>query len=135
MKKRKFLQLIHFSKNIPIINKSKITAIRSSLIASSYKSSYASGVQCKITELVVEDYKSQQAYNPFQDFFVRKISMRSHFMAKLERDTFECTGHLLSLSSNPFQLCHHHLEVISKAPLNQQEYISHVSFKSKNVFN
>ena len=51
-------------------------------------------------------------------FFVRKISMHSHVMAELERDTFMCAGIRLSLSVNPFQLCHHYLTVIGKAPLN-----------------
>ncbi len=95
------------------------------LVASCGRSAYANGVQCKITELAVEGYNSQKAYSPLRAFFVRKISMHSHLMVKLERDTFECTGILLSLSSNPFQLCHHHLEVIGKAPLSQKERINH----------
>ena len=49
-------------------------------------------------------------------FFVRNISMRSHVMAKLERDIFICAGNLVDLSTNPFQLCHPHLVVNGKAP-------------------
>lgn len=94
-----------------------VWAITVFLVASCSKPTYAKGVHPH-GELAVEGYKSQQAYSPLRAFFVRKISMRSHFMVKLERDTFECTGYLLSLSSNPFQLCHPHLEVTGKAPLS-----------------
>lgn len=48
-------------------------------------------------------------------FFVRKISMRSHVMVKLERDTFECAGNLMNQSANPFQLCHPYLAVNGRA--------------------
>lgn len=41
-------------------------------------------------------------------------------MAKLERDTFECAGNLVDLSTNPFQLCHPHLVVTGKAPKQTQ---------------
>ena len=52
-------------------------------------------------------------------FCMRNLSMRSHVMAKLEGDTFECAGNRLSLSTNPFRLCHlNYLVVIGKAPLN-----------------
>ena len=52
----------------------------------------------------------------FKGFFCMcNISMRSHVMAKLERDIFGCAGFLTSLSANPFQLCHHYLAVIGKA--------------------
>jgi len=88
------------------------------LIASCSSSAYANAVQCKITKLTLAGYNcSIGAYSPLRAFFVRKISMHSHVMAKLERDTFECAGNLLSLSANPFQLCHpYHLAVIGKAP-------------------
>jgi len=84
--------------------------------------SYANGVQCKITEFALAGNQfSKGAYSPLRAFFVRKISMHSHVMAELERDTFECAGFLLSLSANPFQLCHpHHLAVIGKASLNSK---------------
>ena len=69
-------------------------------------------------EPVLTDCKNNiGAYSPLRAFFMRKISMRSHVMAKLEGDTFECAGNLLSQSTNPFQLCHlNYLVVIGKAP-------------------
>ena len=79
---------------------------------------YINSALSKISKLAVEGYNLQGAYSPLRAFFMRKISMRSHVMAKLERDAFERTGNLLSLSSNPFQLCHPHLEVNGKAPLS-----------------
>ncbi|AWL30516.1 hypothetical protein DJ533_11910 [Acinetobacter defluvii] len=90
------------------------------LIASCSKPSYANGVQCQITEFALAGNKiNTSAYSPLRAFFMRTISMRSHFMVKLERDTFECAGFLCYLSANPFQLCHpHHLAVIGKAPMN-----------------
>ena len=95
------------------------------LIASCTKPSYANGVQCKITELALTGYNSQQAYSPLWAFFVRKISMHPHRYVELGRDTFECAGHLLSLSVNPFKLHTNQLTVICEAPLNQQECINH----------
>ena len=74
---------------------------------------------CKITDLALVGYKSNiGAYCPLRTFFMRNISMRSHFMVKLERDTFECAGSLCYLSTNPFQLRHPHLVVNGEAPLN-----------------
>jgi hypothetical protein len=70
----------------------------------------------KISKLALVGYNVIGAYSPLRAFFVRKISMHSHFMVKLERDTFECAGYLLHLSTNPFQLCHPHLVVNGKAP-------------------
>lgn len=67
-------------------------------------------------ELALVGYFVKGAYSPLRAFFMCKISMRSHFMVKLERDTFECAGFLLRLSTNPFRLCHPHLVVIGKAP-------------------
>jgi hypothetical protein len=92
------------------------------LVASCGGSAYANGVQCKITEFALAGNQfSKGAYSPLRAFFVRNISMHSHFMVKLERDTFECAGFLLSLSANPFQLCHpYHLAVIGKASLNSK---------------
>lgn len=90
------------------------------LVASCGRSAYANGVQCKITEFALAGNKiNTSAYSPLRAFFMRQISMHSHFMVKLERDTFECAGFLCYLSANPFQLCHpHHLAVIGKAPFN-----------------
>ena len=74
-------------------------------------------------ELALVGYKLSTGAQSARAFFVREISMRSHVMAELERDIFICAGHLLSLSTNPFQLCHPHLVVNGKAPLVQQERI------------
>ena len=89
-----------------------------SRIALHSHNAYSKYVQCKIIGLAVEGYKLQGAQSAIWTFFVRNISMRSHFMAKLERDAFERTGNLVVLSSNPFQLCHPHLEVNGKAPIS-----------------
>ena len=84
-------------------------------IANMPKYGYINWALSKISKLAVEGYKFSLGVQSARAFFVRKISMRPHFMVRLERDTFECTGNLVSLSSNPFQLCHPHLEVIGKA--------------------
>ena len=78
---------------------------------------YIDFVRCKITELALVGYYYKGAYSPLRAFFVRNISMRSHVMAELEGDTFECAGFLCSQSTNPFQLCHPHLVVNGKAPI------------------
>ncbi|MFW1811502.1 hypothetical protein ACG9HX_09195 [Acinetobacter ursingii] len=95
-----------------------IIALLQNYIAIQLKALYSESVQCKIIGLAVEGYKLQGAQSVIWTFFVRNISMRSHFMAKLERDAFERTGNLVVLSSNPFQLCHPHLEVNGKAPIS-----------------
>ena len=78
---------------------------------------YSSLALSKISKLALVGYISKGAYSPLRAFFMRNISMRSHVMAELEGDTFECAGNLLSQSTNPFQLCHHnYLVVIGKAP-------------------
>ena len=88
------------------------------LVASCGRFAYASGVHPH-GESVLTDCKFSNGVHPAPcGFFVRKISMRSHVMAELERDTSECAGNRLSLSVNPFQLCHHYLTVVGKAPLN-----------------
>ena len=69
-------------------------------------------------ELALVGYDSNGVQSAYRAFFVRYFSMRSHVMVKLERDTFECVGIRLNLSTNPFQLCHlNYLVVIGKAPL------------------
>ena len=79
---------------------------------------YIKSVWCKITRLALVGYNYTSAYSPLRAFFMRYISMRSHVMAELEGDTFECAGTLLSQSTNPFQLCHqNYLVVIGKAPI------------------
>ena len=57
-------------------------------------------------ELALTGYKSQQAHRPQGLFLCVKSLCVRISMVKLERDTFMCAGHLLSLSVNPFQLCH-----------------------------
>ena len=88
------------------------------LILASIKSSVYSKTVHSHDESVLTDCKfSLGAHSPHRAFFVCNTSMRSHFMVKLERDTFECAGFLCCLSTNPFQLCHPHLVVNGKAPL------------------
>lgn len=80
--------------------------------------SYSYLALSKISKLVLADYNYQSAYSPLRAFFMRNISMRSHVMVKLERDTFECASFFDGLSANPFQLCHpHYLAVIGRASL------------------
>ena len=86
---------------------------------------YSYFVWCKITRLALVGYEYTSAYSPLRAFFMRKISMLSHVMVKLERDTFECAGSLCCLSTNPFQLCHPHLVVNGKAPLDSNGAHSH----------
>lgn len=86
-------------------------------IANMPKYGYINRALSKISKLALVGYDSNGAQSA-RAFFVRNISMRSHVMAELERDTFECVGIRLSLSTNPFQLCHPHLVVNGKAPLD-----------------
>ncbi|WP_291357588.1 hypothetical protein [Acinetobacter sp. UBA3106] len=96
------------------------------LILASINSSVYSKAVHPHDELALVGYQfSNGVHSALCGFFVRNISMRSHFMAKLERDTFGCAGIRLSLSTNPFQLCHPHLVVIGKAPLNSNGAHSH----------
>ncbi len=74
-------------------------------IANMPKYGYINRALGKISKLALVCYDSNGAQSA-RAFFVRNISMRSHVMAELERDTFECVGIRLSLSTNPFQLCH-----------------------------
>lgn len=72
----------------------------------------------KISKLALVGYEYLAHTVRLMDFFCMCIfSMRSHVMAELEGDTFECAGFLCSQSTNPFQLCHHHLVVNGKAPI------------------
>ncbi|AYA03975.1 hypothetical protein BEN74_14965 [Acinetobacter sp. WCHAc010034] len=86
-------------------------------VASCRRFAYANGVHPH-GELALVGYKLSNGARSARAFFVREISMRSHVMAELERDTFECAGNRLSLSTNPFQLRHPHLVVNGEAPLN-----------------
>lgn len=94
------------------------------LILATYSRSVYSKTVHPHGELALVGYDSNGAQSE-RAFFVRNISMRSHVMAELERDTFECVGIRLSLSTNPFQLCHPHLVVNGKAPLNSNGAHSH----------
>ena len=94
-------------------------------LANMPKYGYINRALGKISKLALVSYNINGAYSPLRAFFMRKISMRSHFMVKLERDTFECAGFLCCLSTNPFQLCHPHLVVNGKAPKQTQERINH----------
>ena len=84
------------------------------VIASASRSVYSNTVHPH-DELALVGYILRGAQSE-RAFFVRTISMRSHVMAKLERDIFICAGNLVDLSTNPFQLCHPHLVVNGKAP-------------------
>ena len=95
------------------------------LILASVSSSVYSKTVHTHGELALVGYQFSLGAQSERAFFVRYISMRSHVMAELERDIFICAGHLLSLSTNPFQLCHPHLVVNGKAPKQTQERINH----------
>ena len=85
-------------------------------IAKAPQYGYINRALSKISKLVLADYEYLAHTVRLKGFFcMRNISMRSHVMAKLERDIFGCAGFLTSLSVNPFQLCHHYLTVIGKA--------------------
>ena len=94
------------------------------LVASCSNESYAKTVHPH-GELALTGYNLQGAQSASSGFFVRNISMRSHFMAKLERDTFECASFFDDLSTNPFQLCHPYLVVNGKAPLKSNGAHNH----------
>ena len=110
--------------SINILKLVLVWAIVVLLVATCGRSAYANHVHPH-GELALVGYKLSTGAQSERAFFVREISMRSHVMAELERDIFICAGHLLSLSTNPFQLCHPHLVVNGKAPLVQQERINH----------
>ena len=79
---------------------------------------YSSLALSKISKLALVGYEYLAHTVRLMDFFCMCIfSMRSHVMAELEGDTFECAGFLCSQSTNPFQLCHPHLVVNGKAPI------------------
>ena len=101
--------------SINILKLIVVWAIVVLFVATYGRSAYANGVHPH-GELALVGYNSSLDALSERAFFVREISMRSHVMAKLEGDTFECAGFLCSLSTNPFQLCHPHLVVNGKAP-------------------
>ncbi|WP_442865148.1 hypothetical protein [Acinetobacter sp. HY1485] len=87
-------------------------------IAKLCSSYYPSRALSKILKLALVGYDFLLGVQSARAFFVRNTSMRSHIItAKLWRDTFECAGNLVGLSTNPLQLCHQsYLVVIGKAP-------------------
>jgi len=87
------------------------------IFIATYSSSVYSNTVHPHGELALVGYKSNIGAQSERAFFVRNISMRSHVMAELERDTFGCAGSLCCLSTNPFQLCHPHLVVTGKASI------------------
>ena len=87
------------------------------VIASVSRSAYSNTVHPHGESVLTDCKDNIGAHSPHWAFFVRNISMRSHVMAELERDTSECAGFLCHQSVNPFQLCHHYLTVIGKASI------------------
>ena len=102
--------------SINILKLIVVWAIVVLFVATYGRSAYANGVHPH-GELALVGYKFSNGAQSARAFFVREISMRSHVMAELERDTFECAGNRLSLSTNPFRLRHPHLVVNGEAPL------------------
>ena len=102
--------------SINILKLIVVWAIVVLFVASYGRSAYSNTVHPH-DELALVGYDSNGAQSA-RAFFVRNISMRSHVMAELERDIFICAGNLVSLSTNPFQLCHPHLVVIGRASIN-----------------
>lgn len=96
----------------------RINATLKNQIAKHRKVLYGGDVQQKAVELALTGYNSNGVQPTLTSgFFVRNISMRSHFMVKLERDTFECAGIRLSLSVNPFQFCHPHFNELGETSI------------------
>lgn len=104
------------SLSINLLKLCLVWAIAVFLVASCGRNAYANGVHPH-GELALVGYKLSNGAQSARAFFVREISMHSHVMAELERDTFECAGNRLSLSTNPFRLRHPHLVVNGEAPL------------------
>ena len=91
-------------------------ALLHSSLAKQAKALYPKHAQQKAAGLALTGYNSLAHTVRFMGFFCMCVSsMRSHVMAKLEGDTFECASLLIDWSTNPFQLCHPHLVVNGKA--------------------
>ena len=89
-------------------------------IANMPKYGYICRALSKISKLALVGYYQLAHTVRLKGFFCMCIfSMRSHFMAKLEGDAFECASLLIDWSTNPFQLCHPHLVVNGEASKNQ----------------
>ena len=72
-------------------------------------------------ELALAGYKDNiGAYSPHRAFFMRNISMRSHFMVKLERDIFICAGSCVPVDKPFSALPPNYLVVIGRASLSTQ---------------
>lgn len=86
-------------------------------IANMPKYGYINRALSKISKLALVGYEYLAHTVRFKGFFcMRNISMHSHFMVKLEGDTFECASYLDYWSTNPLQLCHlNYLVVIGRA--------------------
>ena len=85
-------------------------------IANMPKCGYSSLALGKISKLALVGYEYSAHTVRLKGFFcMRNISMHSHVMAELWRDTFECASYLDYWSANPFQLCHPYLAVIGRA--------------------
>ena len=96
-------------------------------IANMPKYGYSSSALSKISKLALVGYEYLAHTVRLMDFFCMCIfSMRSHVMAELEGDTFECASYLDYWSTNPFQLCHHNYLVVigraSKSNLGAHSY-------------
>ena len=89
-------------------------------IANMPKYGYINQALSKISKLALVGYYQLAHTVRFMGFFCMCVSsMRSHVMAKLEGDTFECASLLIDWSTNPFQLCHlNYLVVIGKASID-----------------
>ena len=88
-------------------------------IANMPKYGYINRALGNISQLALVGYEYLAHTVRLMDFFCMCIfSMRSHVMAELEGDTFECASYLDYWSTNPLQLCHlNYLVVIGKALL------------------
>lgn len=97
------------------------------LLASCGLPAYAKHVHQKADELALVGYNLQGVQ--LSRVIVRNISMHSHFMVKLERDTLACAGNLVVLSTNPFQFCQHRFDLIGKVfyKLEGAQYIVPIS--------
>lgn len=80
------------------------------------KLGYSDFVQQKAVELALAGYNLQGALSAAVAVFLCVFSPRPRFLVKLEGEAFVPAGYLVSQSANPFQLCHHQLAVIGKAP-------------------
>ena len=111
--------------SINILKLIVVWAIVVLFVATYGRSAYANSVHPHGESVLTDCKFSNGVHSAPCGFFVRKISMHSHVMAELERDTFMCAGIRLSLSVNPFQLCHHYLTVIGKASIKNIGAHSH----------